>query len=337
VVARGIRARPRTATISRVIRLAIRVPRAYAEMVLAELLDLAPSGLEERELPDGLTEYAIYGARGELPALPQLRATIGDALVEVSTRELPDDWAERWKRFHRGVVIEPPGSGGGTSPPGVPGVRVPALHVRAPWVPGIGRADALEIVIDPGQAFGTGSHATTTLCLELLLELAAEGVRGPVLDLGTGTGVLAIAASLLGFAPVQALDVEQASVDAALANAGRNHAEIAVRRVDVRRPIAPWPTAPLVLANLVRPLLIELARALPAEPTHLVAGGLLGPEVDEVVAAFAARFRLQERKRCQRAEWAAVWLSAPGARPSQIAPSRGRAGPLRAARSPGCQ
>ena len=87
------------------IRLAVRVARADAETVLAELLELAPGGLEERELGDDAVEYVIYGAPGELPALPDLRAAAGDALVDVSSSEVPDDWSERWKAFHRPVDV----------------------------------------------------------------------------------------------------------------------------------------------------------------------------------------------------------------------------------------
>ncbi len=83
------------------------------------------------------------------------------------------------------------------------------------------RADALEIVIDPAQAFGTGAHATTRMCLELLLELASErGTRDPLLDVGSGSGVLAIAALKLGYRQVLALDNDRESVRAILANAG---------------------------------------------------------------------------------------------------------------------
>jgi ribosomal protein L11 methyltransferase len=284
----------------RVIRLAIRVRRADAEVVLAELLELVPAGLEERELEHGVTEYAIYGAPGELPALPELRARVGGALVEVSTSELPDDWPERWKRFHHPVLVEPPAAGAAAP-----------LHVRAPWLERADRADVIDIVIDPGQAFGTGAHATTRLCLQLLLEIAASGVRAPVLDVGTGSGVLAIAASLLGFTPVSAFDVEQASVDAALENAARNHAQVSVRRLDLRRGLEPWREAPIVLANLVRPVLLELAAALPAAPAQLIVGGLLAREVDELVDAYAARFSLRERERRLTDGWAAVWMTVP--------------------------
>ena len=99
------------------IRLAVRVRREQAELVLAEWLELAPGGVEEVGLGDTIVEYAVYGAPGELPALPDLEASAGGALVEVVSREVADDWSERWREFHRPVVI---------------GDR---LTVRPPWEP----------------------------------------------------------------------------------------------------------------------------------------------------------------------------------------------------------
>src|SRR3954453_18208935 len=218
------------------IRMAVRVRREDAEVALADLLSLAPAGVEEVELPDaGVVEYAVYGAPGELPELPDLRAAAGEALVEVRTSEVADDWAERWRAFHRPVVVDG------------------RLLVRAPWHESASGA-LPEVVIDPGQAFGTGGHATTRLCLELLLTLAPGG---PLLDLGCGSGVLAIAAARLGWGPVTGLDHERASVEAAGANAAVNGVAVDVRRWDLR--VDDVPTAPVVLANLVRPLLLVLA------------------------------------------------------------------------------
>jgi ribosomal protein L11 methyltransferase len=170
-----------------------------------------------------------------------------------------------------------------------------------------------EIIIDPGQAFGTGGHATTRLCLELLLELAAlTSRRGPLIDVGTGSGVLAIAAARLGFAPVLGLDHERESVAAARANALVNHAGIDARHFDLRTddlpPFDPG-ERPVVLANLLQPLLMELARRLSRPPEHLIAGGLLVAEVDQVVLAFHQRLGLRERERRHSGEWAAVWLT----------------------------
>jgi len=296
-----------------VIRLAVRVHRAQAELVLAELLELAPGGVEETDLEGEMVEYAVYGAPGEIPSLPDLEAAAGDALVEISTSETADDWQERWKRFHRPVLVQAPHPEAGSS-------QVPALCVRPPWEsePSARPGAVEEIVIDPGQAFGTGGHATTRLCLELLLELAATThAFGRVLDVGTGSGVLAIAASRLGFAPILALDHERESVEAARVNAVVNQAEIEVRRFDLRSEALPWlgdQGAPsggtVVLANLLLPLLLELSRTIDHAPEHLIVSGLLCEQVDEVVKAFGERFGLRERRRHEGGEWAAAWLAA---------------------------
>ena len=265
------------------IRLAVRVERDHAEPVLAELLDLVPGGLEEREVDAATVEYVLYGAAGELPALPALRAAAGGALVDVSTSELPDDWSERWRAFHAPVDVGP-------------------LRVRPPWEPR--REGALDVVIDPGQAFGTGSHATTRLTLELLTALEPDG---PIADWGCGSGVLAVCAARLGWAPVAACDVEPASIAATQAAAEANGVSVEVTRCDVRAGRGPW--APTVLANLVRPLLLDVAATLPRPPGRLIASGLQTGEVDEVVAAFAV-CGLREAARRERDGWAAVELRA---------------------------
>jgi ribosomal protein L11 methyltransferase len=293
-----------------VIRLAVRVARDRAELVLAELLELAPAGVEESDAGDGAVEYAIYGAPGELPSLPDVSAVAGDALVEVTTSELPDDWSERWKQFHRPVLVSAPPTAGA----GGEGPAVPDLAIRPPWEPPPGAgagsgAEVVQIVIDPGQAFGTGAHATTRLCLELLLALAgADPARGSLIDVGTGSGVIAIAAAKLGFAPVVGLDNEPESVAAAAGNASVNGADIEVRRFDLRE--SDPPAASVVTANLLRPLLLELAGRIAGDPpAHLLAGGLLVHECDEVAAAFGARAGLRERDRRASGEWAALWLT----------------------------
>lgn len=296
------------------IRLALRVPAVQAELVLAELLELAPGGVEELELAahDGrpaMVEFAVYGSPGELPDLPAgLQAAVGGVEAEVLTSQVPDDWSERWKQFHRPVLVEPPAS---------MSVFVPSLLIRPPWEKKSTATDIEKIVIDPGQAFGTGAHATTHLCLELLLALAAvDPARDAVIDVGSGSGVLAIAAACLGYGPVAGLDNERESVAAIRSNAAANDVEVDVRRFDLRREPLPDPAGspPVVLANLLRPLLLDLADSMstmPPEkrPPHLIASGLLIDEADEVANAFAERLNLCERERRQRGEWAALWLS----------------------------
>jgi ribosomal protein L11 methyltransferase len=267
------------------IRLAVRVRREQAELVLAELLELAPSGVEEVAIGEDAIEYAVYGPPGELPELPALRAAAGEALVEVSSAEIADDWPDRWRAYHRPVVVRE------------------RLTIRPPWeAPG---ETPLEVVIDPGQAFGTGAHATTRLCLELLLERPAAG---SFLDLGCGSGVLAITAARLGFAPVLAVDNERAAVDATHENAAVNRAQISVRRLDLRSETVPF--AETVAANLLAPLLERWATALAGErhvPRRIIAGGLLVPEADAIAAAFAAA-GLRETRRRELAGWAALMV-----------------------------
>jgi ribosomal protein L11 methyltransferase len=266
-----------------VIRLAVRVRREQAELVLAELLDLAPGGVEERD--DGeVVEYAVYGAPGELPELPALRAAAGDALVEVATTAIADDWDERWKAFHRPV-------------------EVGNLRVRPPWEPP--RDELIDVVVDPAQAFGTGAHPTTRLCLELLLELEPAGA---LVDLGCGSGVLAIAAARLGWAPVLGIDHDREALRATTENAAANGVAIDVRRHDVLHD-GPALSAPTVLANLLRPLLLRVAAdgfAGPP-PAALIASGLLAHEGDEVAAAFA-RHGMRETARRRDGEWIALRL-----------------------------
>jgi ribosomal protein L11 methyltransferase len=273
-----------------VLRLAIRVRREDAELVLAELLELAPSGVEETAVGEDVVEYAVYGPPGELPELPDVEAAAGGALVQVTSREIADDWAERWREFHRPLVL---------------GDR---LTVRPPWSEPA--TTSIEIVIDPGQAFGTGAHATTRLCLELLLELRdRDQALGSLVDLGCGSGVLAIAAAKLGWEPVTALDYDPASVTATRENAERNGTSLVIRRHDLRTD--PIPPAGTVAANLLGPLLIEWAEQLtqaPDTPGQIVAGGLLITEAERVAAAFAALgYEVDERR--ERGEWAALLLT----------------------------
>jgi ribosomal protein L11 methyltransferase len=267
-----------------VLRLAVRVHRRQAELVLAELLELAPSGVEEVEISPDVIEYAVYGAPGELPALPDLRAAAGGAYVDVSTQEIADDWAERWRSFHHPLVL---------------GDR---LTVRPPWEPP--GDTALDVVVDPGQAFGTGSHATTRLCLELMLGLDEH--RGSFLDVGCGSGVLAIVAAKLGFAPVMALDYDRAATTATRENAARNGVDLDVRHFDMRDEQAP--RADCGAANVLAGPLVTWAASQRELPPILILSGVLATEADRVGQAYAGRAHT-ERERRVSGDWAALLLT----------------------------
>ena len=279
------------------IRLAFRARPEEAEIVLAALLELAPTGVEQVDGPE-FTEFALYGAPGELPAFPEGEADVAGVRVQVAGREVPDDWSERWKRFHRPVLI------------------AGEIYVRPPWETAAVRPGVTEIVIDPGQAFGTGTHPTTALCLELMLDVEPHGSFA---DLGCGSGVLAIAAAKLGFAPVTAVDAERQAIEATRANALANGVALGpgpergpaltdVARADLRN--SPAPKADVVAANLMRPLLLRVAELWQGcPPQRLIVSGLLDHEADEVVAAFAP---LVERRRVSNLGWTALRLESGG-------------------------
>jgi ribosomal protein L11 methyltransferase len=239
-----------------------------AEEARAALADLFPSGWEERQGEDWL-ELAVY-------ARPQAGERLRRAFGEVRESAIADDWSERWRRFHRPVRVGP-------------------LWVGPPWL--VPPADALPVVIDPGQAFGTGAHPTTRLCLELLLEQP----RMSVADLGCGSGVLAVAAARLGFSRVVAVDHDVAAVEAARANAAANGAEIEIRQADVLAE--PLPEAELGLANIELGLAGAIAGRFAGR--RLITSGYLATE-----APRARGWRRLDRRRLDG--WAAELLERVG-------------------------
>jgi ribosomal protein L11 methyltransferase len=270
------------------IRLAVRCAPEYAEAVMANLLELAPNGLEEERGP-GWVEFAIYGPPGEVPDMGEVQAAAGGSLVDVTTTSVPDDWADRWADFHRPIEVS-----------GRIGVR-PSW-----WDPKDG---LIDVVVDPGRAFGTGGHPTTRLCLALLVELEEAGeASGPIADWGTGSGVLGIAAAKLGWSPVTGCDRELASLETAQANAEANGVAMSIERVDVRE--GPPPVTATVVANLTGNLLQDCAAHLPEAgetPDTLVCSGMLETEVDDVAGAFAPTGLTESERRVENG-WGALLL-----------------------------
>jgi ribosomal protein L11 methyltransferase len=179
------------------------------------MLELFPQGFEEREADDSVELTAYTDAGGE--------ERIWQAFGTGTAADVEAGWEDRWRRFHRPQ-------------------RVGDLWIGPPWEepdPG-----SVAIVIDPGRAFGTGGHPTTRLCLELL---AAEGA-GSVVDVGCGSGVLAIAAVKLGFSPVVAVDVDPQAVEATLRHAAVNGVAVTAHVADLA--VDALPTADLALANI---------------------------------------------------------------------------------------
>ena len=183
------------------------------------------------------------------------------------------DWTEAWKAEYRPQ-------------------RIGRLVVTPSWLETAAAAGDVVIRLDPGMAFGTGLHPTTRGCLELLQRM--KPMPATVLDVGSGSGILGIAAIRLGAQHVVALDTDPVAVDATAANAAANGVgdRLETREGTVGRPpVNPAERFPLVLANLVAALLVELAEGLTAhveEGGTLIASGIIAPRGDEVVTALQA-------------------------------------------------
>jgi ribosomal protein L11 methyltransferase len=199
-------------------------------------------------------------------------------------------WAESWKRHFPPLEI---GS---------------ALLLKPSWSRRRARKGQAVIVLDPGLSFGTGRHPTTAFCLRQLVARSRGGTVRSFLDIGTGSGILAIAAAKLGYGPIRALDFDPDSIRTARQNAARNRVleRISLSRYDVTRlSLHARGQYSLVCANLISNLLVERAEAIAARVAHggvLVLAGILKeefPKVREVYEATGLRLRTSRVER----EW----------------------------------
>jgi ribosomal protein L11 methyltransferase len=236
-----------------------------------------PAERLRRTLEDGLARVRSSGLR------------LGPGRVRVQ-RLRPQNWAESWKRHFKPLRI------GG------------ALLIKPGWSKCPARRGQVVVTLDPGLSFGTGQHPTTAFCLAQLVRRRHPGVAQSFLDLGTGSGILAIAAARLGYAPIEALDFDPDSVSIARLNAARNRVarRIRFRRADVRRlPVGRMPAYDVVCANLISTVLMAERRRIAAcvRPTGvLVLAGILETEFEQVKRAYRAMgFRLVRAKTVR--EW----------------------------------
>ncbi len=276
--------------------LKITVPAEQSEELSWDLADAGATAVEER---DGTTMAAAAGAKvTELyagfedraardRAARQLSETYNDLELE-PIDHVDDGWQHKWREFFRPVILE-------------------RLQVVTPWMD-VPAGDRLPIVIDPGMAFGTGGHATTRLILQMLERRASKGdLPSPILDVGTGSGVLAIAALKLGAAEVLGIDIEAESIEAAEENAGRNGIDtgFACRKATAADLDGGWP---LVLANLQLDVFWTAAPDVAARVAPggaVLVSGVLAEQVDRCLAlwpGFTPEERLEEEG------WAALAL-----------------------------
>ena len=210
------------------------------------MLELVPGGHELVPLDDAV-ELAVYVDE-------RVAAHLRNRMPGLTVVDVPAGWTTEWKRFHAPVRVGP-------------------LWIGPPWEPR--PPGATPVVIDPGRAFGTGAHATTRLCLELLLGVE----RGSLLDVGCGSGVLSVAAGKLGFSPLTAVDVDGAAVEATARNAAVNGVVLTTLHADALT--ADLPAADVAVANIELAAVEALARRLVCR--NLVTSGYLAVERPSVV------------------------------------------------------
>jgi ribosomal protein L11 methyltransferase len=254
--------------------LTLDVPAEDAEVLSSDLFDLGASGVEVRDgegtpmpgtplPPPGRAILVAFFPERE--AVEAAAARHGGAVAPVPE----EDWSEGWKKDFRPLDVG-------------------RVRVRPSWIPGAPPPGCVEVVLDPGMAFGTGSHPTTSLCLSALSDLVSRRPGASVLDVGTGSGLLAIAARKLGAGRVVANDNDPKAVEIARENAARNGADVEIVPDPVEGVAG---TFDLVVANILANTLVELAPALAAKlaPGGVVLlSGILAPQEAEVRRAYVA-------------------------------------------------
>ncbi|MCS7173972.1 MAG: 50S ribosomal protein L11 methyltransferase [Armatimonadetes bacterium] len=272
----------------------MRTSREAADAVGARLLDLRSGYVEEETvqgvvlrayLPEGSSAAAhIEAIRRHLLGLRDFGLDPGPAMVEV--REIGEtDWAEAWKEHFRPF-------------------RVGRFLVRPPWQEATPGEGEIELVLNPGMAFGTGLHPSTRLCLHALEACMRGGET--VLDLGTGSGILAVAAAKLGARRVVAVDNDPVACAVAAENARHNRVAVEVRCADLLR--GSEERVDVLVMNISAE---AVAAVLPEIPSHLsrngvfIASGFVETDVPGILEG-AGRFGLQLDHLLAQAEWRAL-------------------------------
>lgn len=265
-------------------------PNRYWELMDASIVDSFPEGVEVKAWFS--SAESLDFAKAFLKTAENTRGLAwGSLLMEVqSVRD--EDWAENWKQFYKTFRA---------------GKR---LVVKPGWEAYQAAENDLVIDLDPGMAFGTGTHETTRLCLQLIEKHLQQG---PVLDIGTGSGILAIAEALLGAEKVLAIDLDPVAVKIASENVQKNKLEgrVTVKKGDLVSGVEG--RYAFVSANILADVIILLASALlphlQAQAMFIASGILCSRAQDVLDALLPLGYRQVER--ADEGEWTAFAFQAP--------------------------
>ncbi len=275
-------------------RVSLRAPPEVLEAAGLLLVDAGAGGLLEEG--DGVAAYFASDRREAVDLLLETYARDLGGAVRWGWEPVAPGWQDSWKAFFRPVQVSP---------------RLAVCPSWEAWTPQ--DPEVKVIGMDPGRAFGTGTHETTRLCLRLLDRVLATAVPpGPLLDVGSGSGILSVAAALLGVRRVIAADIDLLAAEATRENAERNGvgSRVLVLCGDLRSVRG---TYPIAVANILYQVLLGLAPVLSGKVAPggtLLLSGMLAPELDSASRVYGEK-GLQEIGREVQGEWGAILLRRP--------------------------
>ncbi|BCO10736.1 ribosomal protein L11 methyltransferase [Desulfolithobacter dissulfuricans] len=291
-----------TSTVKRWLKLSLASPPAMVESISDLMGVLSGAGVEISADSEPQRITGFFPLRDDTPAEREaIVSRVGEALSELFSlydRELPpiqvetmdnEDWATSWQQFYTPFAI------------------IPGLVIRPSWEEYRPAKGEKVIELDPGQAFGTGQHASTRMALALTRECCQPAPPGRVLDVGTGTGILAMAAALFGASEVIGIDNDPQAVRVARENVGRNllQGRISIEDTPLEEIQGPFE---LIQANIVHDVLVAMApalRRLLAPSGHIVLAGILAGRQEENIVRVYEDLGLAHLRTLHDDEWAA--------------------------------
>ena len=266
-------------------------PNGYWEIIDPKLIESLPEDVQVHAWfePDATFQERLQALRSQLDMNRRLAPEVDLGTLAIDTVNVKDeDWSEVWKQFYK------------------PFRAGRSLVVKPTWEPYDAKPGDRVIEIDPGMAFGSGTHETTGMCLELLEEAVHGGER--VIDVGTGSGILAIGAALLGAKDVLAIDIDPTAVKVARENVAHNHLEQTITTLEGNLLEKVDAQCEVCVANIIADVICMFAAPL---NDHIVPGGLFicsgiikEREQDVTDALLAANYSILEIRR--KGEWVAM-------------------------------